>query len=171
MNSPADLVDSGERDRRHLPRVGIDLELDDVAGPSVAAVGVAPIAGVVPAHAGRTLILLRDDERSVSAEILAGRQRAETRAHVLGAALEDAADDHARARRDGRPAVRHFPGVCRVHLDAVVRQAERLRNDLRVHRPRPLTNLGAGDENPGAAFGQRERCLRSELDLPGAGKS
>ena len=91
--------------------------------------------------------------------------------HLFRAALQDAADDHARARRDRRPAVGHDRGVGGVHVDAVVRQPERVGDDLRVHRPRALTDLGARDENPRAALGERERRLRRELDLAAAGEA
>ena len=54
---------------------------------------------------------------------------------------------------------------------AVVRHAQRVRHDLRVHRPRPLPDLGAGDEDSRTAFGQRQRRLRRQLDLAAAGEA
>ena len=51
---------------RHLPRVAIDLDFDDVAAPAVAAVGVAAIAVRRPTTiSAGLLVLLRDDERTV----------------------------------------------------------------------------------------------------------
>ena len=48
---------------------------------------------------------------------------------------------------------------------------ERVGDDLRVHRPRALADLGAADENPDAAIGERERRLRRELHLAAAGEA
>ena len=81
------------------------------------------------------------------AKVLARREAAEARAHLFRAALQNAADDHAGPRGDRRTAVGHFAGVGGVHLDVVVRQAERVGDDLRVHRPRALADLGAADED------------------------
>ena len=156
MDRPADLVHRGERRRARLPRVRIDFDLDDVAAPPVRAVRVAAIAVVVPRHLGRPLVRLRDDERSVALQILARREPSEARAHLLRAPLQDAAHDHARARRDRRTAVGHDGGVGGVHLDAVVRKAERVGDDLRVHGARPLTDFRARHQDANTAFGERE---------------
>ena len=156
MNRPAKLVHARERDRLHFPRVAIDLQLHDVAGPAVSAIGIAPVAGVVPRHAGWPFVLLRDDQRPVLAQILPRGEPAQARAHLLRAPLQDTADHHAGARGDGRPAVGHDAGVGGVHLDAVVRQAQRICHDLRMHRPGALTDLGARDQDPGAAIRERQ---------------
>src|SRR5215471_8242407 len=171
MNGPADLMDGREADRFRLPGVWIDLDLYDVAGPSVAPVCIAPVGLVVPADLRRLPIFGGDDERSVPAQVLPRRQFPQSRTHLLGAALEDPPDDHAGAGGHGRPAVRHLVGVRRTDLDPVVRQAEGVRDNLGEHRTRPLAYFGAGDENARPPSGQRERRLRRELDLAAAGEA
>src|SRR5439155_13195171 len=110
----------------------------------------ALIAVVVPREATRPFVLLGDDERTVLPQILARREAAKPAPHLFGATLQDATNHHARPRCDCRTAVRHLAGVGGVDLDVVVRQAERVGDNLRVHRPSALTDLRAADENPDA---------------------
>ncbi len=99
------------------------------------------------------------------------RQLAEPCLQIFCRPLKQPADDHARARRDRRSAVGHDRGICIVHVDGVVRHAERVGRDLREHRSRALTDLGAGHENARASIGERERGLRRELQFAGTGES
>src|SRR5204863_8510059 len=116
---------------------------DDIARPSVAAVGVALIAGVVPRQTLGPLVLLRDHEWTVLPKVLARCEAAEARAHLFRAALQNASHHHARPRGDGRTAVGHFAGVGGVHLDIVVGQTESVGTNPRMHRPRALADLRA----------------------------
>ena len=53
----------------------------------------------------------------------------------------------------------------------IVGNAQRVGDDLRVHRPRALTDFGAGDPNLHAALGQGQGGLRGQLHLAAAGEA
>ena len=170
IDHAADLGHRGHPHGLHLVRVGIELDLDDVAAPGVGAVRVAAVGILVPLNLRRLDVLRRHDEIAVLPQVLARRQPAKTRLHLGGAALEQTADDHGGTRRHGGTAVWHLRGVGPNDLDGVVRKAKRLGHDLRVHGARALPDLGAGHADPRAALGQLERRLRRELHLPRPGE-
>ena len=125
-----DFLDGDEVVDARLAGRRVDRHLGDVHGPGVGAVRVALIRLVVPPQAGRRLVAARwhaADRRSRgvvgarTAERLGRRRRPQAgrpgrarRAALTAADLHQLADDHARARRDGRPAVRH-DGRVRLH--------------------------------------------------------
>ena len=144
MNRLADLVHRRDAQRAHLERVGIELDLGDVASPGVACRTHRP--GTCPRP---TAIQSGCSYCFVTASGPCFRSTARATARRAGrfmsarAALEDLPDDHAGAGRDGRAAVGDDAPCRPAHLDLLVGNAERVGDDLRVHRARALTDLSA----------------------------
>ena len=97
--------------------------------------------------------------------ILRRSELAEPRAHLMRALLEDLPDDHAGARRDRGPAVRHARRVRLCDLHELVGHAERVGDDLRVHRARALPDLRTPGRDPHAGGRELEPRARLEIAL------
>ena len=97
MNGLADFGDRRDVERRDFTCDRIDLQLDDIAAPGVAAVGIARICLVAPVESRRRLVLRGHGERAVLAEILRRGEPTKPLAHVTRAALEELPHDHAAA--------------------------------------------------------------------------
>ena len=171
MNRLANLGHDGHVSRRHLERHGVYLKLDDVAGPGVTAVGITGIALVVPHLSGWRLILRGHGQRTVTREVRGRRLVTEGLAHVTSTALEQLADNHAGARGDGRAAIGHPIGVGLMHVDGVVGQGERIRDNLRQHGPRALPDLRARHQDACAGRRQLQRRFRRQLHFTGTGET
>ena len=144
----------------------IDLDLDDVAAPRVAAVRIARDSSRRPTAdpGGGSYCSVTVNEPCLL-EVLRGRQLAERVAHLRAQRSSSLPTTmHVRDATVG-PLSGTNAVSASLHVDRVVRHAERVGDDLRVHRARALADLGAGDEDARAARRQLERRLRRELDF------
>src|SRR6185295_15023951 len=70
-----------------------------------------------------------------------------------------------RARRDGRPAVGDLRCIRLRNFYLVIGHRERIRDDLRMHRPSALTDFRASDGDAHARLDEIEPRLRVEMTL------